>query len=208
MPARLEAALGSNDLLGVRFAPDDTSSFPTLTALQRFEALHARGPVTLSDLGLMLLPMQRNWCEDTPRNGRIFATTGGDGVHFCLLELAGRCDEESPVVMVVPCCPDQPRLIVGDTLLDFLALGSVTGFSFLEQLVYDFDEALGCLADRATFVQHSYFGGCPPPEDVPALESEQAILAELKREFKLTPWNQPREKFAALQEKWGSSVEL
>jgi len=59
---------------------------------------------------------------------------GGDRVHFCLLEVAGQLTEESPVVMIVPCNPDEPRLVVGDTLRDFLALGCTTGYFFLEHL--------------------------------------------------------------------------
>src|SRR5258708_629651 len=95
----------------------------TLTALHKFDAEHRHAAIRLSDVGLLLLhPPERKWGDETPKNGVIFAHTGGDSVHFCLLEVAGKLSEESPVVMVVPCNSDAPRLVVGDSLREFLAL--------------------------------------------------------------------------------------
>ncbi len=47
--------------------------------------------------------IQRNfgyWC--TPSNSITFATTGGDGVHYGLLDIGSGFNDESPVVMTVP----------------------------------------------------------------------------------------------------------
>ena len=182
---------------------------PILAALQNFDAAHRNDATTLSDIGLILLqPPERSWSDDTPKNGHIFAHTGGDSVHFCLLEIGGRLTDESPVVMVVPCNPDAPRLIVGDTLRDFLALGSTIGYFSLEQLVYDFDETLGYLFDYDAFVRHNYLGGKPPKQDIEGLAAERALLAALSREFSLSPWPDTKAKFDALQKKWSSQMEL
>ena len=182
---------------------------PTLTALQKFDTAHRKDAATLSDVGLILLrPPERAWCDDTPKNGHIFAHTGGDSVHFCLLEVAGGLTEESPVVMVVPCNSDAPRLVVGDTLRDFLSLGCTIGYFFLEQLVYDFDRTLGYLFDYDAFTRHNYFGAEPPEDDLEDLAARRALLAALSREFALTPWPDARARFAALQTKWAHQMEL
>jgi hypothetical protein len=182
---------------------------PTLKALQKFDTARRNDAATLSDIGLILLqPPEHAWCDDTPKNGHIFAHTGGDRVHFCLLEVAGQLTEESPVVMVVPCNPDEPRLVVGDTLRDFLALGCTIGYFFLEQLVYDFDETIGYLFDYNAFMRYNYPGGKPPKEDLEDLAAHQALLAALSREFGLGPWLNARAKFDALQKKWSSQIKL
>ena len=187
----------------------DHSMTPTLASLQKFDTAHRKGAATLLDVGLvLLLPPERAWCEDTPKNGHIFAHTGGDSVHFCLLEVAGRITEESPVVMVVPRNPDAPRLVVGDTLRDFLSLGCTIGYFFLEQLVYDFDQTLGYLFDYDAFTLHNYFGGAPPEDDLEDLAARRALLAALSREFSLTPWPDALARFDALQKKWSHQVEL
>jgi hypothetical protein len=176
---------------------------PSLTALREFDAAHSGGPASLGDVGLMLIdPPERNWCEDTPNNGRIFATTGGDWVHFCLLELAGRPLEESPVVMVLPFNSDAPCLVVGETLHEFLSLGCVIGYFFLEQLVYRFNATLEYLFDYDAFIQDCYSHQKPPDSDVPRLAAERALLASLSREFGLSPWADLRSRLDTLQRKW------
>ncbi len=182
---------------------------PTLTALQDFDAAHGKDAATLWDVGLILLnPPERAWCDDTPTNGHIFATTGGDSVHFCLLEVEGQVTEESPVVMVVPCNSRAPRLVVGDTLRDFLSLGGTIGYFFLEQLVYKFDETLGYLFDYEAFTRHSYYGEEPPEDDLEDLVAQRELLAALSKEFALAPWPDARASFDALQKKWSHHMLL
>lgn len=182
---------------------------PTLTALQQFNTKSQGSEGTLSDVGMILIqPPERAWFDDTPNNGHIFAHTGGDGVHFCLLENSGQLTDESPVVMVVPCNHDAPRLVVGDTLHDFLSLGSTIGFFFLEKLVYDLDETLVYLFDYDAFIRHIYFVEKPPEEDLDELAAEREILRALAKEFDLCPWEDPRAKLGALQKKWSPIIEL
>ena len=182
---------------------------PTLTALQKFDAAHQNHAATLSDVGLILLqPPERAWCDDTPKSGHIFATTGGDSVHFCLLEIAGRVTEESPVVMVVPCNSDAPRLVVGDTLRDFLSLGCTIGYFCLEQLVYDFEKTLGYLFDYDAFTRHNYYGEEPLEDDLEDLAAQRALLASLTKEFGLSRWPDARAKLDALQKKWSHQLEM
>lgn len=182
---------------------------PTLNLLQRFATAHRNRPATLRALGLTLLqPPERGWCDDTPKNGLIFAHTGGDSVHFCLLERAGRITDESPVVMVVPCHPERPRLVLGDTLLDFLAVGSVVGYAALEQLIYDPDRTLGYLFDYKAFLLDSYFGREPPAQDLNDLAARKDLLAVLSKEFGLCPWADARAKLVALESKWSPAIEV
>jgi hypothetical protein len=177
----------------------------TLAALKRFDESYRNDLASLANVGLILDQsfVQSAWCENTtPQASVIFAVTGGDSVHFCLLEIAGRPSEESPVVMVVPCNPDTPRLVVGDNLQDFLSLGSVIGFFHLEQLVYDPDRTLGYLFDYDEFLRDSYFGEPPPPEDLDHLAAQRTLLQKLSDEFELSPWIEPRRRLDALQDRW------
>ena len=181
----------------------------TLTALHQFDDTHKGGDVTLDRIGLILMrPFQRAWCDDTPMNGHIFAATGGDSVHFCALEVSGNVTDESPVVMIVPCNPDAPRLVVGETLRDFLALGSVIGFSTLDQLVYGFDKTLDYLFDYEAYVRYDYFGAEPPELDLEDIAARKRFLQEFSKAFGLMPWSNPRAKFETLQQKWSGIVEL
>jgi hypothetical protein len=176
---------------------------PTLVALQRFDAAHNKRGERLADVGLLLLrPPERAWCESTPKNSHVFAHTGGDDVHYCLLEVDGKVSDESPVAMVVPGSRNRPRFIVGDSIHEFLALGCTIGYFFLEQLVYDFDRTLGYLFDYEAFIRHNYLGNDPPHEDALELAAQRVLLTELSKEFSLSSWPDPRARFDVLQQKW------
>ena len=180
----------------------------SLDALRTFDSDHPGG-AGLSDLGLTLLdPLEDPWCEETPSNTRVFATTGGDSVHFCLLDLGGDTKETSPILMVVPCNPDMPRMVLGDSLHEFLALGSVIGFFFLEQLTYDFDRTLPILFDWEAFLLDSYFGQPPPAEDLADLATQRELLKQLSETFGLAPWPNARERIAELQSRWTPSLRI
>ena len=83
----------------------------------------------------------------TPINTEVFAMTGGDGVHFSMLELSGK---EQPIVMTVPMnFGDSMRAynwIVGANLNEFLSIGYYNGWFSLEQLCYDIDWLLSFYA--------------------------------------------------------------
>jgi len=177
-----------------------------LTALRRFDAAHRKG-VTLSDIGLMLTDSRdREWFPETPINSSVFAATGGDGVHYCLLSVDGQFTDQSPVVMVVPCNSGNPRLVVGDSLTDFLSLDCVIGYFFLEQLVYKLNETISYLFNYDAFVRSVYFGGDPAEEDLEELEEKRKLLAELSKEFDLKPWRNPRAKLEDLQRRWSAQI--
>ncbi|MDR2985442.1 MAG: hypothetical protein LBV34_11440 [Nocardiopsaceae bacterium] len=71
----------------------------------------------------------------TPVNVTTFASTGGDGVHFSVINASGQSGP-TPIVMTVPMAFNDPNHIVGADLRDFLALGCRTGYSCLEDLAY------------------------------------------------------------------------
>jgi hypothetical protein len=73
----------------------------------------------------------------SPRNAPTFASTGGDGVHFGLLQL-DRAAPGSAVVMTVP-MSDIQNVVVAASLEEFLGLGCRVGWFLLEQLAYDPD---------------------------------------------------------------------
>jgi hypothetical protein len=181
----------------------------TLDALRSFDRRHRSRAGGLSGLGLILLdPPQDPWGEDTPRNCRVFAHTGGDSVHYCLLDVGHGANEQSPVVMVVPGNSDDPRLVVGDSLAEFLALGSVIGFFFLEGLVYDRKRTLGYLFSWPAFIEDCYFGKPPPSEDQKRLHAQQEILRDLSSTFGLVPWADPQQRLAQLQAQWSSALKV
>jgi hypothetical protein len=74
----------------------------------------------------------------TPTNAKVFASTGGDGVHYSLIEISDRIQ---PVVMTVPASFGDTiadyNIILGENLNEFLSLGYYNGWFPLEQLCYD-----------------------------------------------------------------------
>lgn len=98
-------------------------------------ALGASADVAAETIGLLLEPNLARWSyEATPSRSLTFASTGGDGVHYSVLTDVGR---PGPIVMTVPMNFDEPNVVVGADLRDFLSLGCHFGYFALEQLVYD-----------------------------------------------------------------------
>lgn len=88
-------------------------------------------------LGLFLTPNPPDVrYRTTPDNSVTFARTGGDGVHFGLLCLDHTNTADWPVVMTVPTNFDNPRVVVGATLHEFLCLGYHVGWFPIEQVSY------------------------------------------------------------------------
>lgn len=114
----------------------------------------------------------------TPTNTMAFAHTGGDDVHFSLVEHGGTLGDLSPVVMTVPMAGDDPEtlnVVLGGTLHEFLCLGCVHGFTFLEQLSYDRDGTVARLASL---------------ENLESDAEDLALLRSFRKEFKLTRWKE------------------
>lgn len=76
--------------------------------------------------------------DSTPLNTKVFAHTGGDGVHYSILELSASIQ---PVIMTVPMAAGDSiskyNWILGENLTEFLSLGYYNGWFSLEQLCYD-----------------------------------------------------------------------
>ncbi len=136
-------------------------------------------------IGLILHGRLENrgyWC--TPRNSITFASTGGDGVHFGLLDIGSGFTDSAPVVMTVPMC-DTPNTVVGVSLIDFLALGCRQGYFALEQLVNDRETRLAAL-DSKDF-------------DPYYTENERNMLKSISLRFGLSPWENHADRLSELQ---------
>ncbi|MGQ0846125.1 MAG: hypothetical protein ACT4QF_18520 [Sporichthyaceae bacterium] len=128
-------------------------------------------------VGLILQPADRatEWDYDaTPLGATTFASTGGDGVHFSLVESPAN----SVIVMTVPMMWDRPNVVVGGNLQEFLSLGCRFGYFELEQLAYD-------LAGTAGAIQT-------------AVEEDEVLLSELRRRLGLKPWPSVRTRLEEL----------
>lgn len=134
-------------------------------------------------IGLFLhRPLEDGGYDSTPCNCESFARTGGDGVHYNLLEINGEISDDSPVVMTVPMMFDNPNIIVGENLSEFLCLGCEVGYFALEQLAYDIKQTIQSIMN-------------PGP-----LDNDQAELLRLIREeFDLQPITQINYRFEVLQ---------
>jgi hypothetical protein len=78
--------------------------------------------------------------ESTPINTEIFATTGGDGVHFSLLTNNIGLTDKRVVIMTVPMV--DKNIILADSFDEFLGLGYYNGWFPLEQLANNFNDAI------------------------------------------------------------------
>lgn len=151
--------------------------------------------LTFEPIGLWLLRTDdQDRYSSTPVNSFTFARTGGDGVHYGLLLMDGEVTDESPVVMTVPCMPEEGNLIVGENLWDFLRLGCRHGYFDIEQLLYQSEVTVRILEDRA-----------PVGEIRP---EERALLDLLTTTFSLTPWEGVGERLEELNRRFMSSVQL
>ena len=130
------------------------------------------------------------WC--TQKNSITFASTGGDGVHFGLLDIGNGITEESPVVMTVPMC-DTPNTVVGSNLVDFLSLGCRQGFFVLEQLIYQFD----VMVDE---LDSGLYG-----EEMEEAELDQ--LDAISSGFNLSPWTNHKAKLANLRDEFHHHID-
>lgn len=156
----------------------------------------------MGQLGLLLASKLRNggsWC--TPRNSVEFAWTGGDGVHFSLVEVDGVVSENSPVVVSVPANSGDrsgANVIVGDSLINFLRFGLLRGYFAMEQLVYRRELTLKVYssADWQPTEQDHYSVGYYVDE------TKRKILELIAQELNVTPLGYSVAEFEALQSKY------
>ncbi len=139
-----------------------------------------------SSVGLILRPMQgRLHFDSTPLNADTFAETGGDGVHYSLLQLSDRTPEDSPVVMTAPMAMEHScNIVVGSNFIDFLSLGCRYGYFAIEQLAYDHDQTV----NRIQSGVHAFPNGA----------NQDALLASIRNRVGLQPWPDVRSRLADL----------
>ncbi len=95
--------------------------------------------------------------DSTPKNSETFATTGGDGVHYSLLTNDIGLADKKVVIMTVPMM--DKNIILADSLDEFLGLGYYNGWFPLEQLVYNFNDAIDYYSnpDKSLTLQQNNF---------------------------------------------------
>jgi len=171
------------------------------------EQAQRSGTTFASAFGAIGLQLERPFLHAlytaTPLNTSLFASTGGDGVHFGLLHINGETHETSPVVMTVPMCFDLPNLIVGANLYDFLCLGCQTGYGYLEQLTYDRQAAMAALTNPEAW-HPDYYRGLPDE----VRQNDQRLLARLTHALNLHPWGTIEQRLSELQVRYGPLLEL
>lgn len=114
--------------------------------------------------------------QTTPSNAIAFASTGGDDVHFSLVQHGRILGDHSPVVMTVPMGGEGVRainVILGANVHEFLCLGCEHGYFDLEQLFYDRASTIAQLSSRPRNDCH---------------KEAAATLAVYRQELGLTPW--------------------
>lgn len=76
--------------------------------------------------------------DPTPTNTKVFSRTGGDGVHYSILELSKTIQ---PIIMTVPMnfgnSIKDYNWIIGENLNEFLSIGYFNGWFPIEQFCYD-----------------------------------------------------------------------
>lgn len=173
-----------NEASGVpQINPERLPDFAALMAM--LEAGAARDPYAVDALGLLFArDFRASGYDQTPRNAAPFAWTGGDGVHFSLLDIGDGITTDSPVVMTVPTHLDAPNLVVGHDLRDFLGLGLPIGFFRLEGLVWGRAQTVALLAR----------GGMGEGLE----HGTRLLLRRMARAFALVPWKDPERRLAEL----------
>jgi hypothetical protein len=117
-----------------------------------------------------------------------FAETGGDDIHFSLVSVNDRVSDASAVVMTVPSLGKTPwdaNVMVGESLHGFLSLGCRLGYAAIEQLAYDWDEAV---LDLERW------------RNVETEPSSEKALRAYRKELELEPWSDPRRRLATLEQ--------
>jgi hypothetical protein len=100
--------------------------------------------------------------DSSPVGYLAFASTGGDGVHFSI-----PTGEAGPVMMTVPMAFDNPNIVVGLDIKEFLSLGCAYGYFSLEQLAYNWARTV---------------------QSIEAAQARSTALQRLSDQFGLRPW--------------------
>jgi hypothetical protein len=131
-------------------------------------------------IGLLLEPPGEPASYDydaTPEGAQVFASTGGDGVHFS----AVRSAQWLVIVMTVPMMFERPNIVLGRDLPEFLALGCRYGYFELEQLAYQRDRAIDEIQEGRD-------------------DDADGYLTVLRQRLGLRPWHDVRYRLGELAE--------
>jgi hypothetical protein len=126
----------------------------------------------------------------TPVNSLCFARTGGDGVHFSILNYTSESDT-GPVVMTVPMV-SRNNIVVAENLEEFFAIGCRNGWFALEQLAYNESEVLEYYATL----------------DEELSEEEQTFLTLLRSELGVEHAPLTAERLAELDRRFFSQLQI
>lgn len=140
--------------------------------------------------GLLPIRPLKNWdYADTPTNTLSFARTGGDGVHFGILNAR---DETAagPVVMTVPMAG--VNIVVAENLQEFFGIGCQAGWYGLEDLAYNASETI------------AYYAG--EPEDLSV--EERTFLDMVRSELHVAPVALTAERLAELERRFQSQLQI
>ncbi len=132
-------------------------------------------------------PYWEYWCD--PTNVETFAETGMGGAHFG--ELISR-NGKRPVVLIAPEISERPCTIVGESLYEFLCLGSRVGFGLIVELPLQPAWTVQQIEKRV---------------EAKSLK-ERRILKELRSQFGLTPWDEVGNRLFDLQERYLDELEM
>ena len=127
-------------------------------------------------------PMENFGYFCTPENSKTFAATGGDGVHFGIVDGKNDNGMVGPIVMTVPMA-DIQNVIVAEDLEEFFRLGYHVGWFSMEQLVYNLDSTL------------EYYS--KPDEEM--TEEETRFLELLRNELNMETRPLTKERLATLE---------
>lgn len=97
--------------------------------------------------GIRPIDIENFGYDCSPINTTFFATTGGDGVHYSILEIT---EKIQPVIMTVPMnfsnSMNDYNIIIGENLNEFISIGYYNGWFQIEELCYDNEFAINFYA--------------------------------------------------------------
>ncbi|MEO0895307.1 MAG: hypothetical protein AAFY71_02730 [Bacteroidota bacterium] len=106
------------------------------------QAFGEKAEMCFDSCGLISLHPRANFRYDcTPINAVPFAQTGGNGVHFSLLNGKNEKGYSGPIVMTSPMA-DEYNIIVSEDFEEFFSLGYYNGWFALEEIAYNLRNAV------------------------------------------------------------------
>lgn len=195
--------LAEEESARIKASPEGWRKFHTtfFANLETGQSLEHASNYIFDPIGIILIrPLKNIEYESTPRNSLTFAETGGDGVHFGLVQMEGQILEKSPVVMTVPANYGEENLIVGGNLHEFLCLGSRMGYFLLEQLTYS-DNRKQTLEDleHPEAAAEREFQATKDILGKDHFDRDRYLLQMLRDRLSLKPWHNVAKRLKELQ---------